>query len=311
MVILLYGPDNFRSKKKLKEIIEQYKKVNKKGLSLIFLDAQETNFSQFKNELQQTSLFSEKKLIVLTDVFSNQQFKEDLLENWKMINASDSIVVIFGEGKVASNDRLLKIAAKEGKNQEFELLEGDKLKKWIKAEVAALKGDIDPEALDRLAEFSGNDLWRLENEIKKLVSFKGRERIEAKDISLLVKPKIDADIFKTIDAIAQKDRKRALVLINRHLEKGDNALYLLSMVTYQFRNLLLVKDLMEKNYPYYAIAQATSMKPFVLRKSYQLAGEFSMAELKKIYRNIFQADLDIKTGKIKPEMVFDLLLTEF
>jgi len=37
---------------------------------------------------------------------------------------------------------------------------------------------------------------------------------------------------------------------------------------------------------------------------------FTLEELKKIYYKIFQADLNIKTGKIEPEVGLDLLITE-
>jgi DNA polymerase-3 subunit delta len=150
----------------------------------------------------------------------------------------------------------------------------------------------------------------MNNEIKKLVSFKSKRRIEAEDVELLVKPKIEADIFKTIDAIAQKNKKQALFLIHKHLEKGDSPLYLLSMINFQFRNLLMIKDLIEKNRPYYAILKTTKLHPFVVKKSWQLANKFTFQELKKIYQKIFQADLSIKTGKIEPKITLELLLAE-
>ena len=100
------------------------------------------------------------------------------------------------------------------------------------------------------------------------------------------------------------------MLLKAHLEKGDNPLYLFSMINYQFRNLLVVKDLIERNRPYYTISKTSNLHPFVVRKSYEQAGKFSFPELKKIYRKIFQVDLAIKTGKINPETGLDLLLSE-
>ena len=156
------------------------------------------------------------------------------------------------------------------------------------------------------------------NEIKKLVAYKtGHNQIttvtklcpeiEREDVELLVKSKIEIDIFKTIDAIAAKNKKRALKLLKAHLEKGDSPLYLLSMINFQFRNLLIIKDLIEKNLSPYSF---TNLHPYVIKKSISLLGKFSFSELKKIYQKIFEVDLDIKTGKIEPEMALDLLITE-
>jgi DNA polymerase-3 subunit delta len=152
----------------------------------------------------------------------------------------------------------------------------------------------------------------MKNETEKLVNYKNGKEIGAADVDLLVKPKIEPEIFKTIDAIAFNNRwsgkKQALKLLHDHLEKGDHPLYLLSMINFQFRNLLIIKDLMEKNVPYYSLQKITKMHPFVVKKTYEQARKFTFQELKKIYQNIFQVDLSIKTGKINPTAALDFLI---
>ncbi|MFH1714225.1 MAG: DNA polymerase III subunit delta [Candidatus Nealsonbacteria bacterium] len=310
MIILLYGPDTFRSRKKLNEIIEHYKKANKKGLDLKYIDLESLGFRDFKNEIQQISIFDEKKLLILTNAFSNQEFKESLVERYADFTDDKNIIVFFEEKKVPTNDRLLKFLSKKAKCQEFYFLNKESLKKWTKNQFLELKTTISQDGLDKLVDFVGSDLWRMDNEIKKLVSFKKGKKVELKDLDQLVRPKIETDIFSTIDAIAQKNRKKAIFLLHKHLDKGDSPLYLLSMINYQFRNLLLIKDLIEKQKPYYQISKILKLHPFVVRKSYNLADKFSYQELKKIYQNIFQVDLSIKTGKIKPETALDLFLSE-
>jgi len=164
--------------------------------------------------------------------------------------------------------------------------------------------------LEKLIEYIGNDLWQMSNEIKKLASFKNNKTLRIEDIELLVRSKIETDIFKTIDAIAEKNKKQALNLFHKHLEKGDSPLYLLSMINYQFRNLLIVKDLIEKHKPYDVILKKSGLHPFVVKKSYYQSQRFTFQELKKIFQKIFKADLDIKTGRIQPEIALDLLIAE-
>jgi len=72
----------------------------------------------------------------------------------------------------------------------------------------------------------------------------------------------------------------------------------------------MIKDLVERRRPYYSILKTTRLHPFVVKKSYQQASKFTLPELKKIYQKIFQADLNIKTGRTGPEMALDLFLTE-
>lgn len=309
MIIYLYGEDTFRSSQKLKEIVGHYKKIHESGLNLIFFNLAEKNFQEFKDDSKTISMFDEKKLVVLKNSSANNSFQEDFLENSKYFLNSEDIFVFFEEGVPKSN-KFFKFLEKKAKSQEFKILQGAQLKNWMKKEFDKYGAKIEIVALDELIKFAGNDLWNMENEIKKLTSFKNGKIIKKEDITVLIKPKIETDIFETIDAISSRNKKRALELVHKHLENGDSPLYLLSMINFQFRNLLIIKDLIEKGRPYYTFQKTTGLHPFVVRKSYDLAQRFSFTELKKIYRKIFQVDLNIKTGRLDPQAALDLFIAE-
>jgi len=285
-------------------------------LDLKLLDLKEKDFQDFKNEAQIASMFSEKKLLVLKNAFENFDFKEKISAEIEKFAKSEEVILFYEEE--IKKDKFFQTLKKFSEYQEFQLLDGERLKNWVKKEFKKYQAKIDSAVLEKLIEFVGNDLWQMANEIKKLVAYKtGHNQIttvtklcpeiEREDVELLVKSKIEIDIFKTIDAIAAKDKKRAIKLLKAHLEKGDSPLYLLSMINFQFRNLLIIKDLIEKNLSPYSF---TNLHPYVIKKSISLLGKFSFSELKKIYQKIFEVDLDIKTGKIEPEMALDLLITE-
>ena len=310
MIIFLYGQDTYRSRRKLNEIIEHYKKIHKSGLNLKYLNLSEKSFEDFKDEFQSISMFAEKKLIILEEAFTNQNFKENFLKNSKKFVDSKDIILFYETKETPRSDPLFKFLKKYAKSQEFKLLGGENLKNWVKKEIEKYKVKINPIALEKLTDYVGDDLWQMANEIRKLVSYKKNKKVEAKDIELLVKPKIEPEIFKTIDAIASKNKKQALELIHKHLEKGDNPLYLLSMINFQFRNLFTIRDLIEKNKSPYALSKEAKLHPYVIKKSYSQAQKFKIDELKKIYQKIFQVDLAIKTGKVEPETALDIFIAE-
>ncbi len=310
MIYFIYGEDSYRAKKKLEEIIDGYKKVHKSGLNLIYIDAREKDFKDFYSNFKITSMFAEKKLILLKNTFDEEKFQEDFLENVKSLEEIKDIVIIYEDNAPDKRTRFYKALQKYAKCQEFNCLQPALLKKWVVCEFEKNKVKINADALDLLCEFVKNDLWKMANEISKLSNYKAGNIIKKEDVELLVKPGIENDIFKTIDALASKDKKQALFLLHKHLEGGDNSLYLLSMIAYQFRNLLIIKELQESNTPYNLIAKKSGLHPFVVQKSFYLCNQFSMEKLKKIYRKIFQIDSDIKTGKIEPELALDLLLSE-
>jgi len=306
MIIFLYGEDTYRSRRKLEEIVAHYKEIHKSGLNLRYFDGEASDLEDVKSELQTVSMFKEKKLLILTDIFSNQAFKENLLKDHKWFIKSDNVVLFYEKKGNFAKDPFFAFLKKHAQTQEFGLLNGAKIRIWLKNEFEKNKTRIDPMALEMMVNFAGNDLWQLANDVQKLVAFKGGKEITLKDVKLFVKPKIETDIFKTIDAISLKNKKLALNLLHKHLEKGDSPLYLLSMITFQFRNILGIKDLIERGEP----LSKSGLKPFLARKSYEQARKFPYDELKKIYQKIFQVDYSIKTGKIDPQAALDMLIAE-
>ncbi|HDL74880.1 MAG TPA: hypothetical protein ENH06_00620 [bacterium] len=129
-------------------------------------------------------------------------------------------------------------------------------------------------------------------------------------MEVLVRPKIETDIFKTIDALAVKNKKQALKYLYKHLEKGDSPLYLLTMINFQFRNLVLIKSTQEQNKIGLNLSKELGLHPFVVRKSLWQAQNFTFEELKKIYRKIFEVDYNIKTGRIDHQTAIDLFIAE-
>jgi DNA polymerase-3 subunit delta len=307
MIIFLYGPDTYRSRQKLNEIVERYKKIHKSGLNLKYFDFKKDSFEDFRDAFKSSSMFDEKKLLILRNAFLNSDLEEKFVNFIKEL-AKSKEVIVFYEKEIKKDTPLFKLLIKHGKSQNFQLLEGFRLKNWVKKEFKKYSTEIDDSALNLLLDFVGNNLWQMVNEIRKLVSYKNGKRIKVKDVQTLVRPKIETDIFKTIDAIAQKDKKRALELVKKHLEKGDSPTFILAMINFQFRNLLMIKDLIERGKSKNYILKETGLHPFVVEKTLKLAKRFQLEELKKIHQRIFQTDLKIKTGKITPEVGLEILI---
>lgn len=308
MIIFLYGADSFRSKQKLDEIVAHYKASKKSGLNLIALDAGQIAFSDFYDNFKMVSMFAEKKLVILKNVFANKAFQEDFAKEIKKVEELSDVVVVHESEAPDARLKLFKTLLKQCKCQEFAPLAGMQLKKWAQAEFTKMGAKINIDALDLLLQYAGNDLWRLAGEISKLSNFKAGAAIKKDDVELLVRPRIELDIFKTIDALAAKNKTQALMLLHKHLDGGEVPLYLLSMVAFQFKNLLIVKELAQKGLMYASIVKKSGLHPFVVKKTYFACNQFNLEELKNIYRAIFKIDSDIKVGRIEAETALDLLV---
>ena len=310
MIIFLFGSDTYRLHQKLREIIEKYKKTSQGGVNLKFYEGKNLNFKELLEEIRQNSMFNKRKLLILQDVFNNSSFKEKFLKNHQPFIESKDIILFYKEGEISQKDGFFNFLKKKSKFQEFKPLEGRELKRWVQKEFEKYKTRIKDSALERLITYIGNDLWQLSNEIKKIASYKKEGVIGEREVELLVTPKIEINIFQTIDSLASKDKKRALKLLHQHLEKGEHPLYLLSMINFQFRNLLIIKDLVERNVPFYLLSQKTGLPHYVIRKSLSQSQKFTMERLKSIYRKILQLELKVKKGKISSTLALESLVVE-
>lgn len=304
MIIFLYGPDTWRLSKKLAEIVGEYRK--RISGDFLTMDALEEKGDKFFAALGQNSLFQEKKFIVVKNVIASKEFKEGLLERMEDVAKLNHNIVFCQEGKVLKNDRLLSSFKKNAQVMEFAALTGEKLDTWIVAEFAAIGRKIDRVTARLLAQRAGDDLWNLNNEIQKIGHSAAAGEITAGDIEKSAAAAGSANIFATVDAIAQRDKRRALELVKEHIAKGDHPLYLLTMIAGQFRNLLLIKSCAGER----AATARLGIHPYVLSKGVAQAQRFNIEELKQIYGLICRTDIDIKTGRVDFEAGLDLLLAQ-
>jgi len=309
MLILLYGEDTFRLRQKLNEIIEEYQAKHQSGLSLATFKENGLDLDKIREKIEAVSMFDEKKLVVLENSFRNKNFQEEFfkyIKKNKLKDNQDIILVIIQEGKLAISSFKSKLSM----FGEFAPLKGTELVNWVKNEFNRNNAKIGQGAIRKLIAYIGSDLWQMNSEIGKLASYKKGEEIKEEDIDLLVKANLDTNIFKTLDALAQRDKKSALRFLHEHLNQGENEIYLFSMLTYQVRTLLKLKDLMEKGTPYYSLAQKSGLHPFVVKKSSQQLRNFSLEGLKKIYQRLLDIDFKMKIGQLDGPIALDLLVAE-
>ncbi len=303
MLFLLYGPDTFRSSVALQEIIQSFQDSRNSGMFPKTLDARELSVEEILQELFGVSMFQERKLLAIRHAFQEKPCREFLLSHKKLLRETPHTILLFEEGEVSANDTLFQFVATNGKVQKFDLLSGASLNHWIIQEGERYGLNLSKEAGRELSSSRGGDLWALSQEMRKLAAFKKSEsskQVTLEDVKALSsESSFETDIFATIDAIAQQNKARALELLHKHLMNGDSPLYLLSMIHFQFRNILRVKD---------SKGGSVAMHPFVVKKSREMAVLFTLEQLKAIYETMWNIDIAVKTGRMEGEAALDAFL---
>ena len=315
MIIFLYGEDEFRSLRKISEIKEKFLEKNRENFALDVFDLTEEkkDLSAITMSASSEGLFSKKRLVIAKNLIASRLAAENdafisFLKEKAKENSKDLILVFWEGKKIDKRDKIYKLLLKIAKSQEFGSLEGVKLLNWIKEEVDSRSGGkvkINAKAIAKLEVYVGSNLYLMSNEIEKLVDYVSQGEISEDNIDRLVKAKIESDVFRTVDALARRDKKEALRLLHNHLSSGDDPFYILSMFFYQFRNLVKVKPLLDKGFTQKDIAGMLKIHPFVARKSLEQGAGFSWEGLKNLYQQLCNMDFEVKTGKIDIELALD------
>jgi DNA polymerase-3 subunit delta len=242
---------------------------------------------------------------------SRGDFEKELAEYVAQLPESTILIVLVEEALSATNP-LVKAAEKYGKVFQSTLPKGAALEKWITNRAKRIEVKITPEAVTLLANFIGNNLRLLANELDKLATYVGKGgTIRPEEIRLLSAQVQEARIFDLTDALAQRKSKQALNILHDLLADGEPPIKLISTIISQVRSLLLVKELAQRGMRAGQVASTLGMAPFIADKCLRQVGNFTTAQLEATYRQLLATDAALKRSRLSPEMALDLLVLQF
>lgn len=320
MFLFFCGEDVYRSREKLNEMKSDFhvKNPNSSVGIFDFEEGKSDLVMKLKNTIISEGLFSDKKFIVVEKIFScEKSIQDDLvdfLEERNYLKDDQNTKLLFWEDTCkVGKGKLVNFLGKNAQKHNFEKLRGRDISEWIKSKVNETEDStkIDENAIAELVTFVGDDMSRLSNEVEKLITFKMGEVITKDDVDLLVKSKIEANIFDTIEALGYGKKNIALERLHKQLEKGDDPLYIFSMYVYQFRNLLKIGSIyFEGNSNPNEIAKLAKLHPFVVKKGMGQLRGFSLSALRDVYQKLKKLDVEIKTGKMDVVTGLDKFIVE-
>lgn len=298
-LFLFHGDDNYQSLQKIKFWKEQFiKKYGEEGIEVI--DQKDFNLKEFSTNLDCAPFLSEKRLIILKSVIG-QSKKDDLkdIAHALKVIPDFSIVVFYEDTKIEKANPVYKAIAKTGKIEEYSVFKAELATKYIMDHGQKLGLPIKFDQALYLSQHIRTDLWNINNELQKLHSYLAGAPISKEAIDALIPLNITSSVFKLTDAIAIKNGKRSLEIFEILKESGEDLIKIFFIIVRQFRILLQVKDLQEKQLNAKEITNKLKEHPFVIQKSYDQCKNFPMAKLKSIYEKFLDIDHKTKTGVIK------------
>ena len=192
----------------------------------------------------------------------------------------------------------------------------NKLPEWIGNYVKSKGHNINPKASFMIAEFLGNDLSKIANEIDKLfINLKEGAEITAELVQDYIGISKDFNVFELQNALGIKDVLKVNQIVNYFgaNEKEHPMVMLMSSLFGYYTKILKVHFLHDKSK--FAAASSLGVNPFFVEGYMRAAHNYPVPKLKHIFSYLKEYDLKSKgvnngslsSGELMRELMFKIL----
>lgn len=278
-------------------------------------DTMNTHFYDGKNlpigeiiDLAETMPFlAERRVIFISNSELFKSGGEQLAEY--LSSPNESTYFVFTEETVDKRCKLYKTVQSKGYAAEFTEQDEDTLKRWIAQTLKQENKKITENTARLFLERTGTDMENIQMELEKLICYcMDKEVVTSEDVDAICTTRIHNHIFGMIDAIADKQQKKTLMLYYDLLALREPPMRILILIARQFNQLLQIKELQQIGYDSKAIGEKTKLAPFIVKKCAAQAGRFKASDLKKALVQCVEMEEAIKSGRLNDNISVEMLI---
>lgn len=319
---VFYGEELFLLENALKKIKKLFGEcIN--GIN--YIQIEEQNLNEIISDMQTPSFGYPKKLIIArnTGLLKKEgkrkssdlsKIRENLTKyienNINIIN--EMVILVIIEDDVDTKSKLYKTIEKNGIVCKFDYLKPYQIENRIKMICNAYEVQIDSNTLRYLIECCGTNMQDLINEIRKLISYAGKNgKIEKSDIDALCTKKVESIIFDLTDDLGKKDLSGALVVLKNLIYAKEPVQKILITLYNHFKRLYITKLSLKYNKN---VAVSLNLKPnqtFLVGKYTNQSKLFKESDLRAILQDLFDLDYNSKKGSIELQLGLETVLCRY
>lgn len=219
LVYLLHGEEAFYIDQVSDYIEEHLLDEGAKAFNQVVLYGREADARSIIDEARQYPMMSHRRLIILKEA-ADMKGINDLADYLKKPVPHSTLVICHKYKKIDKRTAFGKAATgKDIINLETKKLYDNQLPSWVSSRARETGLKLDDKGAQLLAEFLGNDLSKINNELEKIKLNVGTKVATTDDIQNLVGISKEYNIFELQSALASKDHYKCW-LIAHHM--GEN-----------------------------------------------------------------------------------------
>jgi DNA polymerase III delta subunit len=278
---LIVGEDTYLGQQRREEIIKANVPAEARDFAVARFSLNRSPLGDILARARILPMLSPKQVIVITDVDAMREVEVGELEEY-LAAPVDFTVLVFEVAKLDRRTRVARLLQDRCERHEVEPLE------------------------DREAETVAMGMARVELEKLRAYADPGAE-VTSADVTAIVTSARKFNIFELVDLLAERRRADALARLRQLLEGGENAIGIVGLLAWLYRQLMIVQA-MPKNTPAWKAAQALRAPRSRVEALLRQARRFSPRELSEGLGALQEADVNLKSSPASPEGVLEMLI---
>jgi DNA polymerase-3 subunit delta len=223
---------------------------------------------------------------------------------------SPDTCLIFHASKIDQRRKFFAELKKTDLLIEYKKLKDDQLPGFVTRETGHHGKRIDPAATDLLVYYCGNSLREIVAQVEKLSTYVGqRGLITVDDVKAIVSDTKTDTVFELANALGSRNLERAVRQLQILLRDPDSAYMLVGALARHFRQLCMIRELMDQRASQDEISKRVKINPYFLKGMISQAQKFNIAEYRKILLLLHETDMGLKSGG-RQGPLFEMLLFE-
>ena len=305
-IYLLYGEEEYFIDLICDKLINKIIDKSEKEFDLNIFYGKDSTIEMITESLKKYPMISDKNVVVLKEahILKSKLYKLNEFLKKKIVNTI--LIICYKENKIDKRKEFYKHFEKVGIIFESKKLYENQIIDWIKNRVHELGLKIDYDSIKILYTFLGDNLNKIDNELKKLVITMNHNDLITKNI---IHEKIgfnkDYNFFELQKSLGKRDLKNSLKIIHflkDNLNKYPLVVIIPSIFNY-FQKILMIKLLGNNN-----LAKELNISSFFLNDYIQSSKNFTLQESLKIISYLKEADF--KNKGIDSKMSHEDILKE-
>lgn len=308
-VYLLYGEEGYL-KKQYKERFVKAMVAEGDTMNYAYYEGRNTDVKQVIDLAETMPFFAERRLIVFENTGFFKNAGAELADYIKEM--PETTYFIFVENEVDKRSKLYKAVKAKGHIVELSAQDESTLKRWIQGIVRGEKKQMADSVILYFLGKVGTDMENIRKELEKLVCYAlDRETITKEDVDAVCVTQISNHIFDMVNAVADKDQRRALDLYYDLLALKEPPMRILFLMIRQYRILFQVKALLQQGYGKKEIASKAGLYPFAAGKYMEQAKRFRIQELRAVMEDGADIEQRVKTGLLTDNLAVELFIVKY